>query len=93
MEGDLNMTEFWIGLVIGMTFGLALAVLLTRAAGSVRWIAGLFGFSDDRRTIKQLERRLADKDRYIKRAIDAFKSESGKGLESLTEEDESQSPG
>lgn len=75
------MTEFWVALIVGTVFGLALAVLLSRAAGSIKWIAGLFGYSDDRKKIRELERRLEDKDRYIKKAIDAFKKESNKEFE------------
>ena len=71
------MTEFWIGLAIGTVFGLAMALLLARLAGSVRWVARLVGYSDERKRIKELEKRLAEKDLYIKKAIEAFKKEGG----------------
>ena len=69
------MTEFWIGLSVGTAFGLAIAIILSRLAGSVRVVGRLFGFSDDRRKVSQLTRRLEEKDRYIKKAIESFQKE------------------
>jgi len=71
------MTNFWIGLAVGTVFGLAIAIVLARLAGSAQWIAGLLGFSQDRRKVRELEKRLEEKDRYIRRAVEAFKAESG----------------
>ena len=72
------MNSFWIGLIIGTTFGLAIAVIMSRLAGSFRFVSGLFGFSDERKKIKDLEWRLAEKDKYIKKAIESFNKEGGK---------------
>jgi hypothetical protein len=71
------MNLFWAGLIVGSVFGIALSIILTRVAGSVRWVTGLFGFSDETKKIKDLERRVAEKDRYIKKAIEAFTEEGG----------------
>lgn len=71
------MNSFWIGLIIGTTFGLAIAIILSRLAGSLRVVSGLFGFSDEKKKIKDLEWRLAEKDKYIKKAIESFKKEEG----------------
>lgn len=69
---------FWVGLVIGTFFGLAIAMVLSRLAGSFQFLAGMFGFSDEKKKIKELERRVAEKDKYIKKALEAFKKEGGK---------------
>lgn len=74
---DQPMTDFWIGLMIGTAFGLAIALIVARLAGSAQWLARLLGFSDEKKKIRSLERRLTEKDLYIKKAIEAFKKEGG----------------
>lgn len=86
--------DFWIGLIIGTAFGLALTIIFSRLAGSLRWVAGIFGFSVERKKIielekrvKELEKRLVEKDKFIKKAVESFKKESG-GLAKLPPETE-----
>jgi len=78
------MNDFFIGLTIGTAFGLALTIIFSRLAGSIRWVAGIFGYSVERKKIvelekhvKSLEKRIAEKDKYIKKAVETFKKESG----------------
>ena len=69
------MDNFTWGLIVGTIFGLALAIVVARLAGSMKWVAGLLGYSEERKKIRDLENRLAEKDRWIRKAIKAYGDE------------------
>ena len=77
------MDHFFLGLICGVIVGLAAAVLASRLAGSVRWVAGIFGrdplikklreaekkFHDARKEAEKLKQRLEEKDGLIEKAM------------------------
>jgi len=90
------MDSFFIGLICGVIVGLAAAVLASRLAGGVRWVAGIFGRDpllkklreaqkkshDAGKEAEKLKERLEEKDGLIEKAMASLaKEEPGPGAE------------
>ena len=83
------MDSFFIGLICGVIVGLAAAVLASRLAGGVRWVAGIFGRDpllkklreaekmshEARNETEKLKQRLEEKDGLIEKAMASLAKE------------------
>ncbi len=84
-------TSTWIGFFSGLVVGLALAIVLSRVAGSVRGLSSVFGRDPMMRKIRDLEKELAksrddcssmskrlqEKDELIRKAMASLAKDHG----------------
>lgn len=77
------MNNFTLGFIAGAVTGLALAIVLARLSGGVRWLSGLFGRDPIQKRLRDAEKerdkaldeaqalskRLTEKDELIKKAM------------------------
>ena len=54
------MDHFSLGFISGLVVGLAAAILLSRLAGGIRWVSGLFGRDPVAKKLRESEKKLQE---------------------------------